>query len=338
MPKNYYLNLLIVGELNRDFIIDLSGKPTNDLPGGSLLNAAAGARVWSENIGLVSRIGDDFPSEWIDAFEKRGFDTRGIWLLPQNFDVRRFYFWQDPNHCITDSPVASYSHSGLPFPHNLLGYSSVFTEATEKMWRNITPHLNPTFPPEFLDSHAVHICPINLISQIKLTAFFQHASINTITVSPSDDYMNPGYFEQLPAVIKGITAFFPSELQLGTLFQGRAKDVWEMAEGLAEAGCPLTVIQRGEKGYWMYDAANRLKFSLPFYPTRWLNPTGINDVFAGAFLGEYKKNYDPIHALLAGAATASVAVEGVGPFYCLDGFPDIASARREVLASMLKRI
>jgi len=61
MTKSPFIKLLIAGELNQDFIIDLSGKPANDISGGSLLYAAAGARMWNEDIGLISRTGNNYP-------------------------------------------------------------------------------------------------------------------------------------------------------------------------------------------------------------------------------------------------------------------------------------
>lgn len=336
MPKYIYSNLLVIGELNQEFIIDLTGKQTNGIAGGSLLYAAAGARMWNDNIGLIGRTGINFPASWIKRFENYGLDTNGILQLEQPFDLRKFFFWRDSDHNITDNPVAGYAKYGLTFPQDLLGYPPDFSLIRDLMWKNISPHLNPTFPHEYLDVSGAHICPINLGTQIKLVTMLQKSMINTITISPSNDYMDASELPQLPAVIKDISAFFPTEAQICSLFKGRTRDLWEMAEGLAEMGCPLIVIQRGEKGYWMYNSSEKKKVVLPFYPTHWIDPTGISDTFAGAFLGEYKRSFQPIQALIAGDTAASIAVEGTGPFYCLDAFPGLNYARREVLQTMVK--
>ena len=338
MSKKSYIKLLIIGELNQEYIIDLNGRAANRLPGGSLLYAAAGARMWNDDIGLIGRAGADYPARWFESFAKRNLDTSGILQLDRPFDIRKFYYWRDAEHCIIDNPVAGYAKYGLTFPHELLGYSADSSPATDLMWKNISPLLNPNFPHEYLDVSGTHICPINLVTQIKLVFMLQKNLINTITISPSNDYMNPNSWGPLSAVIKDISAFFPTEAQICSLFQGRTKDLWEMAEGLAAMGCPLIVIQRGEKGYWMYDSGAKKKMVIPFYPTRWVDPTGILDVFAGAFLGEYKRSYQPVQALIAGNASASLAVEGTGAFYCLDSLLGLETARREVLQAMIKTV
>jgi sugar/nucleoside kinase (ribokinase family) len=336
MTKSPFIKLLIAGELNQDFIIDLSGKPANDISGGSLLYAAAGARMWNEDIGLISRTGNNYPQEWISSIEKHGLDTSGILQLSQSYDSRRFYYWVNLEKCVTDNPVAGYAKFGLIFPKELLDYFPQSANTTEKMWKNIAPRLNPAFPHEYLDINGAHLCPINLMTHIKLSALLQQGVINTITVSPSDDYMNPPFMAQLSSVIKDISAFFPTETQIRSLFSGRSKDLWEMAEALAAMGCPLIVIQRGEKGYWLFDAHRKQKIVLPMYPAHWVDPTGMNDVFAGAFFSEYKNSYDPTQALIAGNASASLAVEGTGPFFCSNSLPGLGLARRDVLQSMLK--
>jgi len=338
MPTNPYVKLLIAGALTQDFIIDLDGKAANNLPGGSLFYAAAGARIWQENIGLIGRVGSNYPEAWLKSAEKRGLDTSGILRLAQPYEVRHFFHWQDGERSLQENPVASYARVGLSFPHELLGYHPQTTTVPEKMWANISANLNPTFPNEYMDISGAHICPLDLMAHIKLPAVLQKGLVNTITISPSDDYMLPAYFQQIPAVIKDTFAFLPTEAQISSLFRGRSQDLWEMAAGLTEMGCPIILIYRGEKGFCMFDAASHKKYVLPFYPTRWQDPTGIFDVFAGAFLGEYKTTYDPLQALIAGAAVASLAVEGTGAFYCLDRLPGLETARCEVLKTMVTAI
>jgi sugar/nucleoside kinase (ribokinase family) len=337
MSHNPFINLLIAGKINQDFIINLSGNAYSNLTGGSLLYAAAGARLLNQNIGLVSRVGSDFSNEDLKAIEKRGLDTNGILALKHVYDVRSFHYWMDANHCFNDNPTAAYSRYGLTFPQELIGYESQKNPMVSKMWDNISPRMNPDFPHEYLDISGAHLCPINLAAHIKLPTILQRGSVNTITISPSDDYMNPENMPQIPAVIKDTTAFLPTETQLCSLFRGCTRDLWEMAEEISKFGCPLIIIERGEKGYWLYDARSKNKLILPCYPSKWQDPTGMNDVFAGAFLGAYKASFDPVQSLIAADAAASISAEGTGAFYCLDGFPGLTAARCEVLQDMIKK-
>lgn len=115
---------LIAGQLKRETILTPSGKAWIDIPGGNLLYAAAGFGLWDQNLGLVSRVGEDYPYEWLDRFEKTGFSTRGVTILPQAVDLRSFIAFTDPRTFFTDNPVSYFARADLPFPRELLGYTN----------------------------------------------------------------------------------------------------------------------------------------------------------------------------------------------------------------------
>jgi sugar/nucleoside kinase (ribokinase family) len=81
---------LVFGHLTREYLLPPTGEPQLDIAGGSLLYAAAGLRVWESSVGLVARVGNDYPREWLNKCMAHGFDTRGIKILPVNLDLREF--------------------------------------------------------------------------------------------------------------------------------------------------------------------------------------------------------------------------------------------------------
>ena len=58
---------LIFGQLTREYLLTATGPARLDVPGGSPLYAAAGFRVWESGLGLVGRVGNDYPHEWPDV-------------------------------------------------------------------------------------------------------------------------------------------------------------------------------------------------------------------------------------------------------------------------------
>ena len=52
----------------------------------------------------------------------------------------------------------------------------------------------------------------------------------------------------------------------------------------------------------------------------------------------YSKNYDPLDGVLYGNVSASLTVEGVGPFHPLDVMPGLADARLSALGDMVRRV
>ena len=150
--------------------------------------------------------------------------------------------------------------------------------------------------------------------------------------------MNPSFWNHIPALVNGLTAFMPSEGELLNLFHGRSKDIWEMAEALASHGCDIIVVKRGLAGQLLYDANSRTRWELPAYPNRVFDPTGAGSSFCGGFLAGYRRTYDPLQALLYGNISASFTVEGSDVWYPLDAMPGLPEARMEAIRDTLHRI
>ncbi|MEK6256772.1 MAG: hypothetical protein N2C13_05590, partial [Chloroflexota bacterium] len=86
---------LILGELRREYIISSSGRIAIDQPGGNVLYAAGGLRIWGETPGLVSRVGADYPLDWLKSFQEYGLNTDGIQADPDPIDLRSFIAYKD---------------------------------------------------------------------------------------------------------------------------------------------------------------------------------------------------------------------------------------------------
>jgi len=81
---------LIFGQLKREYLLPPSGPARLDVAGGNPLYVAAGFRVWESDVGLVGRVGNDFPRAWLNDCMSRGLDTSGIKILEENVDARDF--------------------------------------------------------------------------------------------------------------------------------------------------------------------------------------------------------------------------------------------------------
>ncbi len=335
MPKASFINTIVVGNLADEYLIDINGKTHTHICGGAVLYSAAGVKSRINEVGLISRVNHDFSTDWLTSIEKKGFDGRGILKTRVPFDHRRFIVWRDEEHFDMNNPVAHYASHGLTFPRELLGYHPDKSTSGESIWGDAASQMKIHLPREFFDIAAAHICPLDFSTQTKIVNLLETGSMNTLSVSPSDQYMTSEYLDKLRVIVKDAAIFSPTENQLASLCKSQTKDIWEMMEIVTDMGCQRVVVTRGLKGYLMYDAASKKRYSLPNYPNRWLNPTGVEDVFAGAWLSEYKRSYDPVQALVWGCAMASISVEGTGPFYCLEAIPGLAEARALKIRSYL---
>ena len=113
-----------VGGMREDYFITASGEVHVHEIGGNTLYAAVGARLWSEHIGLVARVGENYPREWLTTIQARGLDTRGIKIVPGALDTRTFYAYLSLEERVDTDPTAHFARAGQPLPPELSDYAT----------------------------------------------------------------------------------------------------------------------------------------------------------------------------------------------------------------------
>ncbi|HMR99196.1 MAG TPA: carbohydrate kinase family protein [Anaerolineales bacterium] len=327
---------LVFGNLTREFLLPPSGSPRLDVPGGSLLYAGAGARVWVDesDVGLVGRVGDDYPRAWLNDVRGRGFDTAGVKILPQNLDVREFLSYSESFEPNPANPVTQFARRELTVPKSLFGYQPPEERAGQEASRLVVTDI----PEEYLSARAALICPMDLSTQNQLIAGLKRGNTHTILLAPSSVDMKPKAKRTLPVFLSGVTALLISQDELRGLFWGETHDLWEMAEAVSLYGCEYVAIKCGAQGQLLYAAGVKKRYEIPAYPSRLADLTGAGHVFNGGFLAGYCKNYDPLEGVFYGSVSASLKLEGSGAFYPLDVLPGLAEARLNVVKGLTREV
>ena len=332
---------VIAGKLNREYILPPSGQPVLDSPGGSLLYAAGGLAVWGEtSAGLLGRVGEDYPRQWVHDLEKLGFDTRGICTIHEleNIDFRSFVAFTDSNERSNTNAFSHFARRQLAFPKSLLGYQVPDESLKDPHKPELVSPAALDAPKDYRDIRHVHLCPFDFISQSQMVDLFRGGSDQTVSLDPDPGYMIPGFWRDLRLVLQGITIFQPSEEELRALFWGETTDLWEMALKISEYGPQIIVIKRGLQGQMLYDVAGNHRYEIPAYPSRIADPIGVGDAFCGGFLAGFQRTNDPLMAALHGSVSASLKIEGSGPFYALGVLPGLAKARLRSLKEMVREV
>jgi sugar/nucleoside kinase (ribokinase family) len=330
---------IVLGELRRDYLITPDKKVLADQPGGDLLYTAEGVRLWleeDESVGLVSRVGEDYPRTWIDDLAKQGYQTDGIKVLPEEIDLRFFRAYTDLRTLHHDDPVAHFSRLGLTMPRTLLGYSP---EKPRHDLRVVKPTSlrQSDLPENFTKAGAAHLCPMDFISHSLMPAALRQAGFPVVTLDPGP-YMQKEHWEDVKSLTIGLTAFTPSERELSDLFFGRTDDLREMIEEISSWGIAYVVVKRSWKGQILHDTAAHRTYEIPAYPSKMVDPTGAGDVFAGGLMAGLSKTSDPVEGVLYGTVAASFAVEGSGPFYTKKALPGLQQARMESIRDSVREI
>ena len=326
-------DFLVFGQLAREYLLPPTGPARLDVPGGSLLYTAAGLRVWSSSIGLVARVGDDYPREWINECMERGFDTSGIKFVPIDLDVREFISYTESFEISRINPVTHFARHEMTFPKSLLGYQPPDDRTVPEAGTLIVTDI----PEVYLTARGALICPMNLVTQTQLIAGMKRGEVHTFVLEPASASMSRTARRELPALLNGVTAFLTSQEELRNLFWGETHDLWKMAEWVSMYGCEYVVIKCGAQGQLIYDVKTKQKWEIPAYPARAVDPIGAGDAFNGGFLAGYCKNYDPVEGALYGNISASLKLEGSGAFYPTDVIPGLAEARLHVLREMVRQ-
>ncbi len=330
--------LVIAGQLRRQYLLPPGGRPLIDAPGGNLLYAASGARVWADSVSLLARVGEDYPHGWLRQFQQAGLDTSGIKILPEALDLRSFTAYTDLQTAQRTNPVSHFARLGLPFPKLLLGYHPPEDKPASRNRTNPDSPRLSEIPASYREVKAAHLCPLDLVTHTQLAPEFRQGGMGFVTIDPHPSYMNNIYINNLRSLLQGVTAFCPSEEELRTLFWGRTDDIWQMADILASFGCDIIVIKRGARGQYMFDNHTGTRWEVPAYPASVTDLTGAGDAFCGGFLAGYLTSRDPLQATLQGNIAASFAIEGSGAFYALEAMPGLAQARLHSLANIVRRI
>jgi len=334
------LRYVIAGQLKRDFALTPDGNALVDVPGGNLIYAAAGFGVWEpkNQAGLVARVGEDYPREWFGEFKMSGFDIRGIRVLPEAIDLRSFYVYTDVYTRLNEDPAAHFTRLQQPFPKALLNYSRMRNTYDSRTQLTQTSLRQSDIPADYLDATAAHICPIDYLTHTLLPDVLRQYGCTTVTLDPSTGTMTPTFWDDIPSLVSGLTAFLPNEEEMRMLFKGRSTDLWQMMETITDYGCEIVVVKRGERGQYLYDRATKNHWEISAYPARVVDPTGAGDSFCGGFLAGYRQTYDPLQASLFGGISASLTIEGSGAFYALDALPGLARARMEALKESVRKV
>ena len=326
------VRFLVFGQLAREYLLPPTGQPRLDVAGGDLLYAAAGLRMWESGVGLVGRVGNDYPRAWLNECKSRGLDTSGIRILQQDLDVREFIAYNETFEANRINPVAHFSRREMTFPKSLLGYQS--EKKTDEARRLIVTDI----PNDYLTARAAYLCPMDLITQTQLIAGLKRGHVHSFILDPSPVTMTPTARRELPALLNGVTAFLPSEEEMRNLFQSETHDLWKMAEAVSLYGCEFVVIKCGARGQLLYDADSKRKWEIPAYPARVEDPMGAGDAFGGGFAAGFCKNYNALEGVLYGNVSASLKLEGSGAFYPLDVMPGLAEARLNALRGMVREV
>lgn len=298
-------SLYTVGNFTLDDIVLWPGGQTwMGQPGGNVLFSALGARVWSESIGLLARVGCDYPPERLAQIE-----ARGLQLGLHRVDEPTLHDW------------ALYEiNGGRQFLNHLTsGTNEALTLSPDEI------------APEHLMGQAYHVAPVPVRRQVQLVERLK-ATGALISLDPHELWI-VGHEAEFRAMLAAVDIFLPSQVEAERLYGKDAPA--QAAHEFARWGPRVVVVKLGERGSLVYDRDHDQLTRVPVYPAQAQDTTGAGDAYCGGFLAGYTLTRNPITAAQYGTVSASYVVEAIGAL--ATHLPSLAEAQAR-LAVIVERM
>jgi sugar/nucleoside kinase (ribokinase family) len=281
--------LLVVGTVAFDAIETPFGK-TDKILGGAATFIGLAASNYSVQPGIVSVVGEDFPSKYMDLLKEKDINIEGLEVVPGG----KTFFW-----------------SGK-YQHDLNKRDTLSTEL------NVLADFNPEVPPAFRSAKVVMLG--NLHPKIQIQVLNQLDSQPRFTVLDTMNYWMDHTWDSLVEVIGMVDVIAINDEEARQL-SGEYSLV-RAADKISKMGPEYVLIKKGENGALLFHE-KRIFFAPALPLEEVFDPTGAGDTFAGGFTGYLAEtgnfSFENLkNAVIHGANLASFCVERFGTERLLD--------------------
>jgi sugar/nucleoside kinase (ribokinase family) len=309
MPAPTSSELLVTaGNFSLDDTINPAGR-ASAAPGGDALYSAVGAAIWRYPVAVVSRVGSDYPDDFMNHVAGLGIGIELIRALP--------------------GPTVHYRITN--------------TESGERRYEHVTPagRLHELSPQGTdLDSIQragwVHVAAMPIDVQAAVISRCRQERV-PYSLDPHEEYI-VGHEQRLAELIEG-SFFMPSQLELELLFPDLSAERSSYAVArvavnrLLAMGARAVAIKLGARGSFVADPTCQV--AVPAVATPAVDSTGAGDAFCGGFLAGYLRASSLLLGAVCGSVSAAQVIRGAGALHSELPAPD---ALREHAAYLLGEV
>jgi sugar/nucleoside kinase (ribokinase family) len=277
------MRLVTVGSVAFDAIETPFGK-TDKIVGGAGTFITLSASFFEKSQGIISVVGDDFPSDTLDFMNKRGINTSGIQIK----EGEKTFFWSGKYH------------------NDMNSRDTLITEL------NVLEHFDPIVPEAF--SQADYLMLGNLSPQVQRQVIERMAKRPKLIAMDTMNFWMDIAMDDLRETISMVDVLIINDEEARQL--SKEYSLMKASKIIRAMGPKILIIKKGEHGALLFNE-NHVFFAPALPLEEVFDPTGAGDTFAGGFMG-YLAATDDIsfnnmkRAIIAGSALASFSVEKFG--------------------------
>lgn len=277
------MRLVTVGSVAFDAIETPFGK-TDKIVGGAGTFIALSASFFMKNQGIISVVGDDFPSETLDFMGSRGIDTNGIQIK----HGEKTFFWSGKYH------------------NDMNSRDTLITEL------NVLEHFDPIVPQSF--KNAQYLMLGNLSPQVQRLVIERMEQRPKLIAMDTMNFWMDIAMEDLLKTISMVDVLIINDEEARQL--SKEYSLMKASKVIRAMGPKILIIKKGEHGALLFHE-NEVFFAPALPLEEVFDPTGAGDTFAGGFMGYIAATNDISfenmkRAIIAGSALASFSVEKFG--------------------------
>ncbi len=277
------MRLVTVGSVAFDAIETPFGK-TDKIVGGAGTFITLSASFFVKSQGIISVVGDDFPTDTLEFMNSRGINTSGI----QVKKGEKTFFWSGKYH------------------NDMNSRDTLITEL------NVLEHFDPIVPEAF--SQADYVMLGNLSPQVQRQVIERMAKRPKLIAMDTMNFWMDIAMDDLRETISMIDVLIINDEEARQL--SKEYSLMKASKTIRAMGPKILIIKKGEHGALLFHE-NHVFFAPALPLEEVFDPTGAGDTFAGGFMG-YLAATDDIsfenmkRAIIAGSALASFSVEKFG--------------------------
>jgi len=277
------MSTVVVGTMAFDSLETPFGKAER-IVGGAATYIGLSASYLAKDIQMVSVIGEDFPSEFLEDLKSRGLRLDGV----DQKKGEKSFFWSGKYH------------------------NDMNTRDTLDTQLNVLADFQPNVP--VADLNADFLMLGNLTPAVQMSVVEQMTERPKLVVLDTMNFWMEIALEDLKKVLKKVDVVTINDEE-ARILSGEYSLV-KAARKILEMGPKYLIIKKGEHGALLFN--NEEVFFAPALPLEEVfDPTGAGDTFAGGFIGYLAATEDISfdnmkRAIIYGSAMASFCVEKFG--------------------------
>jgi sugar/nucleoside kinase (ribokinase family) len=277
------MRLVTVGSVAFDAIETPFGK-TDKIVGGAGTFITLSASFFVKSQGIISVVGDDFPTDTLEFMHSRGINTSGIQIK----EGEKTFFWSGKYH------------------NDMNSRDTLITEL------NVLEHFDPIVPEAF--SQADYLMLGNLSPQVQRQVIERMAKRPKLIAMDTMNFWMDIAMDDLCETISMVDVLIINDEEARQL--SKEYSLLKASKIIRAMGPKILIIKKGEHGALLFHE-NHVFFAPALPLEEVFDPTGAGDTFAGGFMG-YLAATDDIsfenmkRAIIAGSALASFSVEKFG--------------------------